>query len=97
MTFFYVFVMLLWQFFFKFWKSQVNDVFCKHDVIRPVPKNAYLGLADGEWKESLCNHELFKHKRYSSETAFSSYVALENVSSEYLTWSRLFWDAHYHT
>ena len=64
-------------FFFKFCKSQVNDVFCKHDVIRPVPKNAYLGLADGEWKESLCNHELFKHKRYSSETAFSSYVALE--------------------
>ena len=54
---------------------QVNDVVYKCDVTRPLPKKAYLGLAEGEWKSRFYNHKLsFKHKKYSNKTTLSSYM-----------------------
>ena len=42
---------------------QVNNVLCKGDVARPLPRKVYLGLAEGEWKSRFYNHKLsFKHK-----------------------------------
>ena len=35
---------------------QVNNVVCKSDVTRPLPRNLYLGLAEGEWKSRFYNH-----------------------------------------
>ena len=74
-------------------KCQVNNVVYKCDVTRPLPKKLYLGLAKGEWRSCLYNHNLsFKHKRYSYETTFSSYIwHLESVSGETpnLNWSVL--------
>ena len=29
---------------------QVNDVVCKYDITRSLPKSVYPGLAEGEWK-----------------------------------------------
>ena len=53
---------------------QVNDVVCKCDVTRPLPKKV-LGLAEEEWKSHFYNYKLsFKHKRYSSKTLISSYM-----------------------
>ena len=50
---------------------QVNDVVCKCDVTRPLPKKGYLGLAEGEWKSGFYNRKLsFKYKRYSNKTNF---------------------------
>ena len=54
---------------------QVNNVLCKGDVARPLPRKVYLGLAEGEWKSRFYNHELsFKHKRYSNKATLSSYM-----------------------
>ena len=35
---------------------QVNNVVYKSDVTRPLPRNLYLGLAEGEWKSRFYNH-----------------------------------------
>ena len=74
-------------------KCKVNNVVYKCDVTRPLPKKLYLGLTKGEWRSCLYNQNLsFKHKRYSHETTFSSYIwHLESVSSETpnLKWSVL--------
>ena len=72
---------------------QVNDVVYKCDVTRPLLKQVYLELAEGEWKSHLYNHKLsFKHKRYSNKTTLSSYMwHFKSVSSETpnLKWSVL--------
>ena len=57
---------------------QVNDVVYKCEVIRPLPKNVYLVLAEGEWKSRFYNLSIiyklsFKDKRYSNKTTLSSY------------------------
>ena len=63
---------------------QVNDMVYKCDMTRPLLKNVYLGLAEGEWKSLLSNHKVSsKHKRYSDKTTLSSYMwHLKSVSSE---------------
>ena len=70
---------------------QVNNVFYKCDVARPLPKKLYVGHAEGESKSRFHNHKLsFKHKRYSNKTTPSSYAwHLKRVSSETtnLKWS----------
>ena len=54
---------------------QVNEVFYKCDVTRPLLKKVYLGLAEGEWKNHFYNHKLlFKNKRYFNKTTLSSYM-----------------------
>ena len=72
---------------------QVNNVLCKGDVARPLPRKVYLGLAEGEWKSRFYNHKLsFKHKKHSNKTTLSSYMwHLKSVSSETpnLKWSVL--------
>ena len=72
---------------------QVNNVVYKCDVTRPLSKEVYLGLAEGEWKSSFYNHKLsFKHKRYYNKTTVSSYMwRFKSVSSEIpdLKWSVL--------
>ena len=51
---------------------QVNDVVCKCDVTRPLPKKVYIGLADAEWKRCFNNRKLlFKHKRSNKNTLSS--------------------------
>ena len=71
----------------------VNDVVYKCDVIRPLPKKVYLGLAEGEWKGCFYDHRLsFKLKRYFYKRRLSSYVMdFKSVSSETpnLKWSVL--------
>ena len=37
---------------------QANNVVLKCEVIRPLPKKFYLGLAQGEWKSRFYNHNL---------------------------------------
>ena len=54
---------------------QVNNIVYKCGVTRPLPKEVFLGLAEGEWKSRLCNHKLsFNHRRYSNKTILSSYI-----------------------
>ena len=60
---------------------QVNHVGYKCGVKRALPKKAYLGLSEGEWKKyfySLTSHKhkrlSFKHKRYSNKMTGSIFM-----------------------
>ena len=63
---------------------QVNNFKYKYDVTRPLPKQVYLGLAEGEWKSRFYNNKLlFKHKRYCDKTTHPRDIwHLKSVSSE---------------
>ena len=63
---------------------QVNDVVYKGDVTRPLPKNAYLGLTEGEWKCHFYNQKSsFENNTYSNKTTRSNYMGrLKIVSSQ---------------
>ena len=63
---------------------QVNNFKYKCDATRPLPKKAYLGLAEGEWNSRFYNNKLlFKYKKYSDKTTLPRDMwNLKSVSSE---------------
>ena len=78
--------------------SQVNNVVCKCDVIRPLPNKVHLGLAEGEWKSCFYNQKLHLHTRdITTRQHFQVTCGTWEVFQvKHLTLSGLFWDA-YHT
>ena len=54
------------------------------NVTKPLPKKAYLVLAEEEWKNCFYNHKLsFKQERYSNKKTLLGYMChLKSVSSK---------------